>query len=949
MKKIKKVITMILALALVTGMFTCLLGSQEAYAASKALKNARLKAVNSLEKTYNSLADKKAYTEANYKKLISVKEKGIKKINAAKSKKSVSKVLKTYTSNLKKVKYMQPKDPIVSRDRTLCMGDNGVVIWKDLEGIVKYRVEYIKLVEGCPIGDHVEETTETYAKLKIGRAVIVYPILADGYELPMYTSEYYKLDEWYRSDEYKIETQMDEPKADESAFMTWNAFEKIDTKSVKKNKDGSVYFETKGPDGEKISFWGEDIDVKKDGIILHKKGRIMMTDGFGKIYDMQPIVKSCDPEDTLSVFAGFNIDYDMHPKTIDRMIFSSGGVVYAFQFERSGMDLSMFEANFVGIGIASPEYDAKKEKGNKANIEVSNIIIKYIPSNECTRFREMIISPFMYPPYLSGDYYDESKEIYDPYNGAGYFHLLAFPDLDNDNNEITVNLSDFDRMWPNAVSASYGDYYRIGNLKDSKGKEYERKGGKVVEGTTLTVYLGDVEFDVPLNVLEVYEGAKTMHDLIPYANPKATGEKNVLVIPIVWQDEKNQANENNLDILRNRLGKAAKLGEKIKDYSEKEENGFSLSKYFDIASYGKLQLQSYYTDWYTAPYNFAEMKDRGISRQFIDEVLDWLYKNYPNTDFSIFDPDKNGYFDHIIFVNFGDMSSSDGFTMASFGAACDYRCTYGKEYAWTADRPCVNRVLNINSEFLGGNSYNTLIHEFGHGFGLIDYYDVTYSGINAVGGYDMQSDSYGDWNAYSKYAVGWIEPEVIKGLKKGESKDIEIGAFADTGDAIVIPIAGDELNPPFSEYMMVDLYTSTGVNKYDSIKYGINDFEGVRIYHVDAKMERRDFQNSDYPNIEPTPIGTIHFANDYKSDGRFNIELIQAGTKNTFTDKGKLRNKVSREDFFQAGDKFTMEKYSEFFKDGLMDFGDEFGYEIEVISITGTGSNAKAKIRITRK
>ena len=106
MKQMRKVITMILALALVTGMFTYLLGSQEAYAASKALKNARLKAVNSLEKTYNSLADKKAYTEENYKKLISVKEKGIKKINAAKSKKSVSKVLKTYTSNLKKVKYV---------------------------------------------------------------------------------------------------------------------------------------------------------------------------------------------------------------------------------------------------------------------------------------------------------------------------------------------------------------------------------------------------------------------------------------------------------------------------------------------------------------------------------------------------------------------------------------------------------------------------------------------------------------------------------------------------------------------------------------------------------------------------------------------------------------------------------------------------------------------------
>ncbi|MBR4780798.1 MAG: hypothetical protein IK014_05515 [Lachnospiraceae bacterium] len=58
---------------------------------------------------------------------------------------------------------------------------------------------------------------------------------------------------------------------------------------------------------------------------------------------------------------------------------------------------------------------------------------------------------------------------------------------------------------------------------------------------------------------------------------------------------------------------------------------------------------------------------------------------------------------------------------------------------------------------------------------------------------------------------------------------------------------------------------------------------------------------------------------------------------------------ISQEDFFRAGDKFTMEKYSEFFDNGLMDFGDEFGYEIEVVSITGTGSDAKAKIRITRK
>jgi len=938
MKQMRKVITFILAMVLVTGMFTCLADGSNAYAASTALKNARQKAENSLVKTYNSLADTKAYTEANYKNLKSVKEAGIKKINAAKSKKSVSKALKKYTSDLKKIKYMQPADNIVS------LGANGVVVWKAVKGAVKYRVEFLYW-RGCPVKDYEEVIKDTYAKLKVGGGVYVYPIMANGKEDGFLKSDYYKLEELDLA-----HGCLDvEPQIDESKLKTWNAFKNIDTKSVKKKKDGSVYFETKGPNGEKISFWGEDIDVKKDCVILHKKGRIMMTDGFGKIYDVRPEVKSSgSPDNWLNIFTGYNVDYNMHPKTIDRMIFGCGQGRYARDYTESGVNLGAFEANFAGIGFKSPEYEAEHEKGNTDDIEVSDIIIKYTPAKECTRFRKLILSPLSYPAYLSGELYDESKEIYKPYENQGFFHLLALPDLDNDKNEIPVDINDFYAVWPFSVSASFGDYYKIGELKDSNGKEYSRKGGKVEEGTTLTVTLGNDKYDVPFNVLEVYEGAKTLHDLIPYAFPKASGKKNVLIIPIVWKDDKKQANDKNLNLLKKNLGKAAKLGEKIIDYSE-GGNGFSLSKYFDIVSYGKFQLESYYTDWYTAPYNFDDMEERSISKKFIDEVLAWLYKKYPDVDFSMFDPDKNGYFDHIMFINFGDMSTRDGYSMGSFGGASNYRSTYGIEFAGTVKKPGINCVVNANSMFLDESEAGTLVHEFGHGLGLIDYYDVTYSGINAVGGYDMQSDNAGDWNAYSKYAVGWIEPEVVTSLKKGESKEIEIGTLSDTGDAIVIPVAGDELKPPFSEYMLVDLYASTGVNQYDSVRYGINDFEGVRIYHVDAKMEKRDFRNDDFPDLDTTPIGTIHFANDYKPDGRFNIELIQAGADNTFTDRRNLRTMIAKEDFFQTGDKFTMEKYSEFFKDGLMDFGDDFGYEIEVVSITGTGSDTKAKIRITRK
>ena len=44
-----------------------------------------------------------------------------------------------------------------------------------------------------------------------------------------------------------------------------------------------------------------------------------------------------------------------------------------------------------------------------------------------------------------------------------------------------------------------------------------------------------------------------------------------------------------------------------------------------------------------------------------------------------------------------------------------------------------------------------------------------------------------------------------------------------------------------------------------------------------------------------------------------------------------------------------MEKYSQFFDGGVFDTGDDFGYQIDIISITGTGEDAKATVRITRQ
>lgn len=206
----------------------------------------------------------------------------------------------------------------------------------------------------------------------------------------------------------------------------------------------------------------------------------------------------------------------------------------------------------------------------------------------------------------------------------------------------------------------------------------------------------------------------------------------------------------------------------------------------------------------------------------------------------------------------------------------------------------------------------------------------------------MQSAGAGDWNAYSKYAVGWVEPEIVTGLESGQSVEIEIGSMAETGDVIVIPAAGSEFNnSPFDEYIMIDLFTDDGVNKYDAAEYNLDGSCGVRIYHVNANMEKNVEFGETGKEYE---IGTVYFANSYNEDGHYNIELIQSGKINTFTDYGTENdNTVTKEDFFYAGDVFTVEDYDQFFAEGKMDNGTDFGYEIEIVRVDG----GTAVIRIT--
>jgi hypothetical protein len=191
----------------------------------------------------------------------------------------------------------------------------------------------------------------------------------------------------------------------------------------------------------------------------------------------------------------------------------------------------------------------------------------------------------------------------------------------------------------------------------------------------------------------------------------------------------------------------------------------------------------------------------------------------------------------------------------------------------------------------------------------------------------------------------------VTGLEKGQSVDVEIGTMTTAGDAILIPGADSAYNnTPFAEYMLVDLFAQESLHEYDAKDYDLDGAVGVRIYHVNATMFGHETMYNSGDEYVWETYGFFKHTNDLDENGFYQLELIQSGGDNTFTAKDKYGNDVSRDDLFYAGDTFEVEKYKEFFKNGKMDDGTDFGYEIKVVSIEENADGGpKAVIRITRK
>lgn len=375
----------------------------------------------------------------------------------------------------------------------------------------------------------------------------------------------------------------------------------------------------------------------------------------------------------------------------------------------------------------------------------------------------------------------------------------------------------------------------------------------------------------------------------------STGTYNCLVIPVQFPGALITA----ADLARLKIafnGTADQTGwESVKTYYEKSSYG-KLNLTFDILNPFTPKYAASYYEQYRGSTSYGYEFDG--SQALLMEALAYYDGSI---DFSKYDTNGDGCIDavYLIYSNPVDYTDADFWwayvTTASLEdtdegfdevfpyyylfAGLDFMCEKVRGEDKSGSDFLYDGLL-INAE--------TYIHETGHLLGLDDYYDYDGSrGANVgLGGASMMDMNIGDIDAYSKLMLGWVTPVVVNA-----DQTINLNPFVSSGEVIMLLLDYD--GTYFSEYLLIDFYTCTGLNQFhgerDDAMFGGAAY-GVRIYHVSASC-KNPFSNDSGSFTDND--------NSYTA-----IPLIKYVEADGTTRHTKTGNTVVADDLWQTGDAF---------------------------------------------
>lgn len=429
---------------------------------------------------------------------------------------------------------------------------------------------------------------------------------------------------------------------------------------------------------------------------------------------------------------------------------------------------------------------------------------------------------------------------------------------------------------------------------------------------------------------------------------QSIGTFNYLVVPIQFSDAAVTNEE--LDKLNKAFnGTSAETGWQ------------SVNSYYKTSSFDKLNMTFTIYNTYMAKNDTAyykkyskdvmydgESAQKNGAELLLEEVMTWLE---PLIDLKVYDNDSDGVLDGIWLIYTADVD----YDAADFYWA--YVTTYYKEDGndKTYDNLDLGYYLFAGFDFMNeytGNdndphydntgiyvdatisglkiNASTYIHETGHMLGLDDYYDydAATGSLGGLGGADMMDNTVGDHNAYSKMMLGWVNPTVVT-----TTQTVTLNPFESSGSCIMVLL--DYNGSYFSEYLLIDLYTNTGLNaahanQNDSLLYPTSSGKGVaygvRIYHVSSDVE--DPYSDDYFSFTTK--------NNSKSDVAL-IELVRANGKTGYpletSDGQKYKTNGDSTDLWKSG-----QKLSTVFPNYARNDNKKVNFDIEIVSVSATSA-----------
>ena len=415
------------------------------------------------------------------------------------------------------------------------------------------------------------------------------------------------------------------------------------------------------------------------------------------------------------------------------------------------------------------------------------------------------------------------------------------------------------------------------------------------------------------------------------------GQANILVVPVEFLiADEGSATENELITSEQR--------------EELEQAYFgasdSVKSFYDASSDEQLSLDGVVSPVVRLPKDFATYVLAAANQgndAVISEITDYIYQylfveteTYYSHDF---DSDDDGKIDNLVIAyswsyNSWILNSSYDDVLSSFFSESTYLSPISK----------VNSMTWTTAKVDDEHDQKQYIKEVGRALGLDYYFDQTgYSDEDGeakyrapLGGTDIMEGAEGkDHNSFSKYQLGWINPEIYTPSDLTTDKELTL----ELGDSVILSYAQTGI---FGEYLMLEL----------------TDSAGVKVYKVDSRLARRndgyyypfigetEYTDSQYTyaysNSSTNPLYTYGIDQNYAL-----VSLLSQKADNRYMTDSAIS--FTDDDLFKAGDSFGTESIIEgFYEDFRFDGDGSNGPKLGIIFTIDSIENNSAKITLRR-